>query len=59
MGIIRPIRRPNCKAQQIKACDIEIEKAILQSFNPDENKKQFKTGVKQHKRINKNAPRNF
>ncbi len=45
--------------QQITACDIEIEKAILQSINTDENKKQLKTSNKPHKRINKNAPKNF
>lgn len=45
--------------QQMTACDIEIEKSILQSINTDENKKQLKTSNKPHKRINKNAPKNF
>jgi len=45
--------------QQITACDIEIEKAIRQSINQDEDKKHLKTTDKPHKRINKNAPKNF
>jgi transposase len=45
--------------QQMTACDIEIEKAIRQSINTDENKKLLKTSNKPHKRINKNAPKNF
>jgi transposase len=45
--------------QQLTVCDIEIEKAVLPSINSDENKKQLKTSDKPHKRINKNAPKNF
>ena len=44
---------------QIAACDVEVEKAIQQSIDTDENKKQLKTTDKPHKRVNKNAPKNF
>lgn len=45
--------------QQIASCDIEIEKAIQQSIATDENKKLLKASAKPHKRVNKNAPKNF
>jgi transposase len=45
--------------QQIAACDIEIEKMIQQQIQTDENRKTLQTIAKPHKRLNKNAPKNF
>jgi transposase len=44
---------------KIKLCDAAIEKLIRRHINADENKKQLKTDAKPHKRVNKNAPKNF
>ncbi len=45
--------------QKIKLCDAAIKKLITGYINADENKKQLKTDAKPHKRVNKNAPKNF
>ena len=45
--------------QQIAVCDIEIEKMIQQQIQTDENRKALQTTAKPHKRLNKNAPKNF
>ena len=45
--------------EQLTGCDIEIERAILQSINTNESKQQLKASKKPHKRVNKNAPKNF
>ena len=45
--------------QKIKLCDAAIEKLIRGYINADENKKHLKTVAKPHKRVNKNAPKNF
>ncbi len=44
---------------QIADCDMEVQKAIQQSINTDESRQQLKTTNKPHKRLNKNAPKNF
>ena len=45
--------------QQIAVCDIEIEKMIQRQIQTDENRKALQTTAKPHKRLNKNAPKNF
>jgi transposase len=45
--------------QQIAVCDIEIEKMIQQQIQTDENRTTLQTTAKPHKRLNKNAPKNF
>jgi transposase len=45
--------------QQIADCDIEIEKILQQAINSDAKKKDLRTDRKPHKKIGKNAPKNF
>jgi len=44
---------------QIKECDVEIEKLLQEQIDNDHNKKQHYTDPKNHKRINKNTPKNI
>lgn len=44
---------------QIKDCDLEIEKILQDQIDSDNNKKQHYTDPKAHKRVNKNTPKNI
>jgi hypothetical protein len=45
--------------KQLADCDVEIEKMLQQMISSDEKKKNLRTDAKPHKKINKNAPKNF
>lgn len=45
--------------KQLADCDVEIEKMLQQVISSDEKRKHLRTDAKPHKRINKNAPKNF
>lgn len=45
--------------EKIDKCDVAIERLIKDWINKDEEKKNLKTDQKPHKRVNKNAPKNF
>ncbi len=44
---------------QIKLCDVEIEKLLNKQINNNDHKKQHYLEPKVHKRINKNTPKNI
>lgn len=44
---------------QIKECDLEIEKLLQEQIDNNHNKKKHYTDPKIHKRINKNTPKNI
>lgn len=45
--------------EQIKLCDVEIERLLNEQINNNEHKKQHYIEGKAHKRINKNTPKNI
>jgi len=44
---------------QIAGCDTEIEKVIQRAIPNDKDRKNLQASAKPHKRVNKNAPKNF